>query len=1123
MLGAYQGKTLAATAIKAKKGIVLPPDLIKDMQQVKSMKLGDIAKGKADPALLEGYLDHYAKIHAQLSKIIDLAQPIVSKSSTIDPDTNLPMAIVEQINLPPNHPYDPAQTITYLQDYQTTVLRKCIEVVDQQNQRAVDFVKSGVKPDEGAVYAVTDKLPTLNLGISLLKRLIIEENHQNRLAKSSSQTLNSLIGQLRSVPVQSEIKAMVANFRADYQYLQSMIEAENQTFQDFEYGKPIVLNIYTDNGSKVVVTNCNIQEVNSFRQLAGQGSIEINGGVVTFHPDDSEINYEYILGSTAKTSAPIAGRQGISEFEFESLHYRINELKAESREILADFRAEIDRRGWDRDEVFAAIAQLVGEKAISQDCLLSCLPQTLNKFVLEQGARQIVLDTEYADYLDQSKEYLVTTNADGSKQLRAKVEVEGKSQWIEAGQLAAYSIQLLDKTHFHGSIAPNYNTVTFRSPTVEGHQQSILVGKLTAAGKDLIDNGKVQELRVVRHQSPSYQLKFEDLDIKIADIGPAILAVLGNGQSTELTLEQLKIYDNKFAATTRINGEIHYLSGVNFNKFEKKNRDNVTETIRKQRLEAVTVVVERQPELEVEFQVCSGETKIGEITQPAEQKYWGVRIAKLETGNEISMQVSSTIPKQVGYNVKIDQSTLHNSNVWQDVEPARTYQRPGKNVIQSPQLDPQELQSAELQSERVKQVLELASRNLRHQADLHCFPMSFSARVTVPMLTEDGLNEVDRLKLVIPDNKIVGLEAYLNKPDVNTPYLKLERGIPGTYEESRRGYNVLLVNAEDLSPATKATISKKSGQPIAQADYQAQLANIPIIREYTQVKINSLKQWIEQYPQSLDAPVLDLNQSQPVPYSLKPITGEIRTRFKSKSAMAIGSSIAIEFVNDRQRDTAAYHLGLPIKAELPSEDGKSTRYFAVVEAATLQTYLNDRAVGHLLVKDGIKRENPILTSYGATKDWTKLAARAQTDIVMGYAANKYIGIPLEAKSRTSMYRDNWGVKANCTAYSSTDVVMISGNRTGKETSNELLARHFRTQYLPLLAAAITGKAKILVGNDAGIDLMVREYLSSAGYNLHLNSAGILAATAPENPVAQSIPVFIPKLEEVEEAELEMAM
>lgn len=1124
LLGAYNAAILSATPINQKKGIVFPPDLMKDMQQVNYMKLGKIREGKADPALLVDYLDRYASIHERLSKIINFSHSLVGKMPDIDPDTNLPIVRIESINFPPNHPYDPAQTLTYLRDYQTTVLRKCIEVVDRQNQRAVDFLKSGVKPDEGTVYAVTDKLPTLNVGIELLKRFVIEENHQDRLAKSSSQTLNSLIGQLRSVPVQLEIKAMVANFRDDYQYLQTTIALEVQALKDFKHGKKIVLNIYTNDGSKVVVKDCNVSDVSIFRQLEGKGSIDIDGGVVTFHPDDSTswegISYQYALGSIAKTSIQIEGKQRISEFEFESLHSRIDELKAEAREILADFRAEIDRRGWDRDEVFAATAQLVGEKAISQDFLLSCLPKTLNKFVLEQGAGQIILDTEYPQHLAKPTEYLVTTGLDGAKSLRAKVEVEGKRQWIEAGKLAAYSIQLLDKTHFHGTIAPNYNTVTFRSPSEDGSQQSILVGKLTNQGKNLIDNGKVQQLRVVRQQTPSYKLKFEDIEIEIADFSPELLVVLGESESTELTFEQMRVYDNKFSATTRIDGEICYLSGVNFDKFDKKNRDNVTEAVCRERFEMVTVTIERQPELNFDFLVYSGETKIGQITQPTEQKYWGARIAKLETGKEISMQVVNIHPKQVGYSVKIDRSTLFNSNVWQDVEPAMTYQRLGKDAIQSPKLSAKELQSEEFKSEQVKKVLELASRNLRGQADLNCFPESFAAKVTMPVISENGLGEVERMRLVVPDNKIEGMEAYFNKPDAKVSYIKLERGIPETYQESQRGYNVLLVNPDDLSSKDKTAISKQLGKPVAQAQYQAKLAQIPIIHEWTSIELNRLKNWIGQYPQSTDTPVLDLSTAKSVPYSLKPIMGEIQTRFKGK-AMAVGNSIVIEFINPRQRDTAMYHLGLPIAAELPSNDGK-TRYFAVVEAATLQTYLNDRAVSHVLIEDGIKRDNPILTSYGATKDWTKLAARAQTDIVMGYAANKYIGIPLETKSRTAMYRDAWSVNANSSSYKSTDVVMVSGNRTGKDTSDELLARHFRTQYVPLLNAVLEAKAKILVGNDSGIDRMTRDHLTHLGYDLQFNSAGICEAAFPtEIKLESSIPTYIPKQEETEQEEAEM--
>ncbi len=197
------------------------------------MKLTAIRECKADPALLVDYLENYGSIRERLSKIIDLSQPLTSNQRTIDPDTNLPLIFTEKIDVTPNYPYNPAQIDTYLRDYQTVVLRKCIEVVDRENQRAVDFVKSGVKPSEGTVYAVTDKLPELDAGIQLLKRFIVEENHQNRLPQSSSMTLNAVIGQLRSVSVEPEMKAMVANFRDDYQNLQSTIALEKKALGTF--------------------------------------------------------------------------------------------------------------------------------------------------------------------------------------------------------------------------------------------------------------------------------------------------------------------------------------------------------------------------------------------------------------------------------------------------------------------------------------------------------------------------------------------------------------------------------------------------------------------------------------------------------------------------------------------------------------------------------------------------------------------------------------------------------------------------------------------------------------------------------------------------------------------------
>jgi hypothetical protein len=427
-------------------------------------------------------------------------------------------------------------------------------------------------------------------------------------------TLNALIGRLRSVSVPGEMKAMVANFRDDYQQLQSTIAVEKKVLESFKFGKPIVLNIHTNDDRKIVIGKCNISEVNKFRQLAGKGQIEVNNDLVTFYPDLSAgIDNRYPLGAIAKTSDPIEGKQQVNNFEFEILYDRIDELKADSREVLADFRTQIERRGWDKREVFAAIAQMVGEKSISQDFLLSALPQTLNEFVFEEGAGQIILDTQYPQYLNAPTKYLVTTGSDNFRQLQAKVEIDGKQQWIQAGRLTDYSIQLLDKTTFEGTISPNYNTVTFKCP---GDRGSILVGKLTDEGKSLIDSNRVNEIRLSRTQTSSYRLvaPSAQIDMPINNITPEVAAIVGDEQSVRLTLERLKIFDNKFSATVAIDGETYYLAGVSpSDSFEKKNRDTVVAPVRNERFEGLAVEIVKAADLESTIAVYSDRTRIGEI------------------------------------------------------------------------------------------------------------------------------------------------------------------------------------------------------------------------------------------------------------------------------------------------------------------------------------------------------------------------------------------------------------------------------------------------------------------------------------------------------------------------------
>ena len=156
----------------------------------------------------------------------------------------------------------------------------------------------------------------------------------------------------------------------------------------------------------------------------------------------------------------------------------------------------------------------------------------------------------------------MVTQGEDVKKLEARASIEGEQQWIEVGDLVSYGNQLLDKSSFRGSIEPSYNTVTFVSPNMEGNQRTVAVGKLTSSGRAVINQQEpLENIQIIRQQIPSYRLKFEDIDIKVSDLAPAVAAVLGERTSTDLVLERLKIFDNKFAATTVIDDRTYYLSG----------------------------------------------------------------------------------------------------------------------------------------------------------------------------------------------------------------------------------------------------------------------------------------------------------------------------------------------------------------------------------------------------------------------------------------------------------------------------------------------------------------------------------------------------------------------------------
>ena len=1116
VLGAQINGNLVATPVNLNKGLVFSKELKKAIKDFQVTPLGRISKGEISPKLLFQYIDDYQAIYQGLSQVIDLTEPIFEQQMdrNIDSFTNEPMIVVNPLQLMrADLPYDPVQIDTYLRHYQTVVLKKAIELVDIQNQRAVDFVKSGVKPDEGVAVAVTQILPKLKVGIPQLKEIILERNDANQLPTGSKQGLNALLGEFRSVTVTPEINSVVAYYRSQYQELQDKLFANTRDLKEFKYGKPLVLEISTTEGKQITIGECNLENVNLFRQLNGQGTIAEKAGMIRFEPAPA-LNLgitSMLLGKPTKSSVRLTAVEEVSSSEYVILHDREKELQSESRQVLADFRAEVERRGWELKEVFAAVAKLAGEKAISQKFLTDCLPEVMREHILATGLKNVLIKIPPANTtaLAQPTQYTTIALADGSKQLRAALIVEGKSQWVPVGNLEVYGNQLSQGSTFQGTIEPHFNTVQFKTIPTDGSAKVIGVGKITEAGRSLIESGSVDRIEVVRRQSPQYDLKFGDLEVHVLDLSPVLAQKLATQAQTKLALTQLRVYGESFVATTEIDGERHYLSGTNNHPLTKLNRENQLADPVKENYVDVKVTLTKSKESSIVYEVRSEATKIGEITQDAGKKFWGSQFDKLNQ-ERIALPIGEIAPNYTTSKLTIVPETLHNNNVWLDNQPAQTYLQP-----LTPKTD-----------SAIARVISGAKMSLRQTVEQLCFHESFSARTTVTIVDETGVREVERLKLVVPDNKIAKLEGYLKSKAV--PYIKLDKGLPATYAESQRGYHVLRIDPVDLTPQFKTQLSKQLGKPIEQSEYENKLQAISVTRERVNIKLNTLRAFLSSHPRRAVASDIDLRRAKQVPFALRSVTGEVETRFRGKASL-VDERVVFEFINNRQRDTAAYHLGLTDLVDIV-ETGSKTRYLAAVEVDKIRTYLNDRAVGHVLIKDGVKLDNPIVATYATTKDWTKLGARSQLDIAIGYQATKYIGIPLIEKSQTANYRASWGAKANCTSYSASDVVMVTGNRSSNQLGQELLKQHFDQEYKPLLDAAVKAGAKILCGNDGDTDALTRQYLTELGSDLHLNSAGYYEATSQASvalidravTVAQRINLMQPS-QNSQERESEMAL
>ncbi|WP_013334846.1 ribonuclease H [Gloeothece verrucosa] len=121
------------------------------------------------------------------------------------------------------------------------------------------------------------------------------------------------------------------------------------------------------------------------------------------------------------------------------------------------------------------------------------------------------------------------------------------------------------------------------------------------------------------------------------------------------------------------------------------------------------------------------------------------------------------------------------------------------------------------------------------------------------------------------------------------------------------------------------------------------------------------------------------------------------------------------------------------------------------------------------------------------------------DRAMANLATQFIGIPANPDLPTSTkdYLAAWNLfdRGNTGKYTADDIVMVSGNLPRSTTKGtitpEQVQQTFDENYKPLLDRAISAGAQFVVGNAAGTDKLVQEYLNKKGYQLEQTEQGYL--------------------------------
>lgn len=129
-----------------------------------------------------------------------------------------------------------------------------------------------------------------------------------------------------------------------------------------------------------------------------------------------------------------------------------------------------------------------------------------------------------------------------------------------------------------------------------------------------------------------------------------------------------------------------------------------------------------------------------------------------------------------------------------------------------------------------------------------------------------------------------------------------------------------------------------------------------------------------------------------------------------------------------------------------------------------------------------------------------VATHMQKDVAMAEVATQFIGISAaspETPSSTRNYQQAWGERANTGVYSANDTIMVSGSGPWRGITQQQILETFNKHYVPLIDQAIASNSSFVVGNAAGTDQLVKQYLETQGYKLEAIKDGYTRAVKLE--------------------------